>query len=149
MRVTAARENPERELLQIKADEYVLAIPDLNASSRQGLGDGIVGHDDLGADAGIYSSALRTQAYQNGTLSSHEFVPHFSKVVAHLRGDVCWGVGLVRERTCDPVECQQTPKCSGTPFYRQCRFFDRISHWDVVPKTRQYFDSLPMEKRVS
>ncbi len=73
--------------------------------------------------------------------------PTFRKIVIKLTNGVRWGAGLHGERTCDDETCPRRPKCKGEPFYRECRIFERIDHWKVVTKTREYFDSLPEDER--
>jgi hypothetical protein len=51
--------------------------------------------------------------------------------------------------TCSGVSGCYEPACDGIPFHRKCRFFNRKSHWDVITKTQQYFESIPEEEQVS
>ncbi|KDN42722.1 hypothetical protein K437DRAFT_237559 [Tilletiaria anomala UBC 951] len=141
--VQVGHQNAEREVIQIRSREYALAIPNVQVRSREVSQYGLGGHDDFGTSM----SAARPA---ETLLGEQRYDPQFQKVVAHLYGGVKWGAGIVLERTCNDHDCKQATKCSGTPFHRKCRFFDRISHWKVITKTREYFASLAdQEKRDS
>ncbi|GAC93156.1 potential mitochondrial protein Fmp27 [Pseudozyma hubeiensis SY62] len=150
-------ENPEKEFFQILSHEYILAVPDLcdyvdraatgvlgggdqqrPQSSRDGDGEGSYhdSYDRKSTDASFTSSMYR---YMRD--------PTFRKIVIKLTNGVRWGAGLHGERTCDDETCPRSPKCHGEAFYRECRQFDRISHWNVIPKTHEHFESIPESER--
>ncbi|KAJ1023449.1 hypothetical protein NDA16_003066 [Ustilago loliicola] len=151
-------DNPEKEFFQILSHEYILAIPDLCdyvdhaaagvlGGSEQHQQSGQQRHHD--GEGSYHDSYDRKSADASFTSSIHRYMkdPTFRKIVIKLTNGVRWGAGLHGERTCDDETCPRRPKCSGEPFYRECRNFERINHWEVVPKTREYFNSIPESER--
>lgn len=93
------RENSDKELVQVISDSLTLAIPDL--------------------DEVTYNQ-------------SHQLNPRyrravFRKVCSKFQTTMCFGVGIVLERTCS----QRCTRCSGPPFQRECRIFDFVPHHKV------------------
>ncbi|THV08447.1 hypothetical protein K435DRAFT_11362 [Dendrothele bispora CBS 962.96] len=58
----------------------------------------------------------------------------FRKTCAKLSSGVCFGVGFVFERSCGP----SCPTCRGTPFNRQCRYFDFKPHYEVKMEKKNH-----------
>ncbi|KAJ1599133.1 hypothetical protein NDA14_002572 [Ustilago hordei] len=152
-------DNPEREFFQILSHEYILAIPDLCDyvdHAAAGVLGGTERHQqneqqrDHDGEGSYHDSYDRKSADASFTSSMHRYMkdPTFRKIVIKLTNGVRWGAGLYGERTCDDETCPRHPKCSGEPFYRECRNFERINHWEVVPKTREHFDSIPESERL-
>ncbi|KAI3476897.1 hypothetical protein L1887_61488 [Cichorium endivia] len=149
-------DNPQKEVFQILSHEYVLAVPDLTDYVDHAA-TGILGGDQHGnsqqssrdGDESYHDSYDRKSLGASFTSSMHRYMkdPTFRKIVIKLTNGVRWGAGLHGERTCDDETCPRRPKCKGEPFYRECRIFERIDHWKVVTKTREYFDSLPEDER--
>lgn len=151
-------DNPEKEFFQILSHEYILAIPDLcdyvdhaatgvlGGSEQHQQGVQQRDHDGEGS---YHDSYDRKSADASFTSSMHRYMkdPTYRKIVIKLTNGVRWGAGLHGERTCDDETCPRQPKCRGEPFYRECRNFERINHWEVVPKTREYFNSIPESER--
>ncbi|SPO27524.1 uncharacterized protein UTRI_10641 [Ustilago trichophora] len=153
-------DNPEKEFFQILSHEYVLAVPDL-CDYVDHAATGVLGGSDhhsgrhhhlqhgRDGEESYHDSYDRKSADASVTSSMYRYMkdPTFRKVVIKLTNGVRWGAGLHGERTCDEETCPRHPKCHGEPFYRECREFKRINHWDVVPKTHEYFDSIPEGER--
>ncbi|KAN0066097.1 Protein SABRE [Thecaphora frezii] len=149
VRIRIGYPNDDAEFFQILSHEFLLAVPDLTdyidtaamGIAPEGRHSKRDSRDD-GGDRRSYDASLGS--------SSKRYMkdPTFSKVVLKLTNGVKWGAGMHLERTCDDESCQRTPKCQGEAFYRECRFFDRIPHWEVVTRTRAHFDSLPDSQRV-
>ncbi|EPQ31935.1 uncharacterized protein PFL1_00134 [Pseudozyma flocculosa PF-1] len=140
--------NDEKEVFQILSNEYLLAIPDLTdytdaaatgvtPEARHSRSDSRDDADQKSYDTSLGSSSRR---YMRD--------PTFSKIVLKLTNGVKWGAGLHLERTCDERSCRRNPRCEGEAFYRECRIFDRVPHWEVVTKTKAHFDSLPEHERI-
>uniref|UniRef100_V5EIZ2 Golgi-body localization protein domain-containing protein n=2 Tax=Kalmanozyma brasiliensis (strain GHG001) TaxID=1365824 RepID=V5EIZ2_KALBG len=152
-------DNPEKEFFQILSHEYVLAIPDLcdyvdhaatgMQDDSEHLSEQRQQSHDHDADGSFHESEDRKSVNASFTSSMYRYMkdPTFRKVVIKLTNGVRWGAGLRGERTCDDDTCSRQHKCKGEPFYRECRYFDRIKHWDVIPKTHEYFDSIPEDER--
>ncbi|SNX85612.1 uncharacterized protein MEPE_04321 [Melanopsichium pennsylvanicum] len=152
-------DNPENEFFQILSHEYVLAVPDLcdyvdhAATGVLGGGDHSSGqrhHSHSGnGEESYHDSYDRKSVGASVTSSMYRYMkdPTFRKIVIKLTNGVRWGAGLHGERTCDDETCPRRPQCKGESFYRECREFKRINHWDVIPKTHEYFDSIPESER--
>lgn len=137
-------ENKDHEFFQITSNEYLLAIPDLKdyideaaagASTHHGKSDDSdrksYGHNSL--------ASTSTRRYMKD--------PDFKKIVVRLTNGIRWGAGMQFEHTCTDDNCERSPKCQGTPFYRECRRFGRINHWEVKAKSKEYVDTLPQEEQ--
>ncbi len=146
MRWNINHDNAEKEVVQLMSESFVLAIPDLSNPEPHWSSDVTGERGDRPPPPRPASPSSRSP---KRTARRRETEPVFEKQVWRLRGNVQWGLGMLRERTCEEHTCVRFPRCSGTPFYRKCRFFDRISHWDVVTKTRAHYGSLPEKERVS
>lgn len=134
--------NEDREFFQIISDEYLLAIPDLKDyidSAATGIASDIKADD---SDKKSYDPSFGSSAKR------YTKEPDFRKICIKLSNGVRWGAGLRFERTCDDDTCERTPKCSGSPFHRECRFFDFKPHWEVITKTREHFAKIPESERV-
>ncbi|SJX62420.1 uncharacterized protein SRS1_13267 [Sporisorium reilianum f. sp. reilianum] len=152
-------DNPEKEFFQILSQGFVLAIPDLRdyldhaATGVSGGSDHHRGRQhhprDHDGESSYHDSYDRKSVDASVTSSMARYMkdPTFKKTVIRLTDGVRWGAGLHGERTCDDETCPRRPKCHGEPFYRECRNFKRINHWDVIPKTHEYFDSIPESER--
>lgn len=152
-------DNPEKEIFQIISHEYVLAIPDLYDYVDHAATGILGGSDpqqgrwhqsrDVDGEGSYHDSYDRKSADASFTSSMYRYMrdPTFRKIVIKLTNGVRWGAGLHGERTCDEETCPRRPSCRGEPFYRECRNFVRVDHWKVVPKTREYFDSIPESER--
>ncbi|SPO27179.1 uncharacterized protein UTRI_10641_B [Ustilago trichophora] len=152
--------NPEKEFFQILSHEYVLAVPDL-CDYVDHAATGVLGGSDHHSDRhhhyqhgrdgeeSYHDSYDRKSVDASVTSSMYRYMkdPTFRKVVIKLTNGVRWGAGLHGERTCDDETCPRRPKCHGEPFYRECREFKRVKHWDVIPKTHEHFDSIPESER--
>ncbi|KAJ9480159.1 Protein FMP27, mitochondrial [Pseudozyma hubeiensis] len=133
-------ENPEKEFFQILSHEYILAVPDL-CDYVDRAATGVLGggdqqrpqHSRDGDGEGSYHDSYdRKSMDASFTSSMYRYMrdPTFRKIVIKLTNGVRWGAGLHGERTCDDETCPRRPKCHGEAFYRECREFDRISHWN-------------------
>ncbi|CDR98696.1 hypothetical protein [Sporisorium scitamineum] len=152
-------DNPEKEFFQILSQAFVLAIPDLRdyfdhaATGVSGGSDHPRGRQqyprDHDGESSYHDSYDRKSVDASVASSVARYMkdPTFRKTVIRLTNGVRWGAGLHGERTCDDETCPRRPKCHGEPFYRECRNFKRINHWDVVPKTHEYFGSIPGSER--
>ncbi|KAG5725006.1 UPF0648 protein C3H5.09c [Termitomyces sp. T112] len=114
-----ARENKDRELMQVISDSMFIAIPNLEHLYPQNQ---------------LPSFASRTP----------EASKPFRKIIAKVRSGVRFGVGFVLERACGG-ECYT---CSGSAFHRKCRYFEFLPHYKVrlekkvvVPKMKSSRDS--------
>ncbi|KAK0552268.1 Protein SABRE [Tilletia horrida] len=130
-------ENKDREFFQVVSTEYLLAIPDLQE------------YTDLAASGNaprLSPEAPKTNEGEptiTGSRKRYTSEPRFRKVCLRLSNGVRWGAGLIYERTCTADTCRRRPRCQGTPFYRECRFWDRIPHWEVHTKSKEHVDQLP------
>lgn len=152
-------DNPEKEFFQILSHEYVLAVPDLSDYADHAATGVLGGGDyspsqpnhshDSNSQGSYHDSHDRKSADGSVASSMHRYMkdPTFKKIVIKLTNGVRWGAGLHGERTCDDETCIRRPRCQGEPFYRECRKFERINHWEVVPKTYEYFNSIPESER--
>ena len=129
--------NADREFLQVRSGEHILAIPDLSCLADE-------------AATGLYAvrRAPRAAAYAVVARPRHAWgdVP-FRKVCWQLTAGVRWGMGLLVERTCTDATCTAEPRCCGAPFFRQCRFFGRIPHWQVRLRSFEGYARLPPAER--
>ncbi|KAE8231965.1 hypothetical protein CF326_g3008 [Tilletia indica] len=131
-------ENDDKEFFQVISTEYLLAIPDLQD------------YMDLAASGHGSKSPVDTTGNEATVTGSHErymVQPRFQKVCLKLSNGVRWGVGLIYERTCTPDTCKRRPRCKGSPFYRECRFWDRVPHWKVLTKSKQHVEQAPESLR--
>ncbi|KAJ7068375.1 golgi-body localization protein domain-containing protein [Mycena amicta] len=101
-RLLVAQKNHHKELIQVFSESMVIAVPD-------------------------FSHLLPKTKRKRRRDGDSEKIRPFAKICAKLRSGVCFGVGFVMERACGP-ECT---KCSGSPFHRNCRFYDFRPHYDV------------------
>lgn len=135
-------ENDDHEFFQIISNEYMLAIPDLKDYIDEAA---------AGAATSKLDDSDRKSFGDNSLASSgtrrYMKDPSFQKIVARLTNGIRWGVGLQFEHTCTDENCQRKPRCEGTPFYRECRKFEKIPHWEVVTRSKEYVDTLPEEER--
>lgn len=123
-------DNPDREVLQILSDEYVLGIPNLrdyidSAATGMGSRDPTENSDGATQHSGATSDLL-------GRYRAVDY--EFTKVCAKFINGVRWGIGVVLERACGE-DCSKSTCHGKTPFHRQCRIFDFIPHWEVHTKT--------------
>lgn len=135
-------DNEDGEFFQVISDEYFLAIPDLRGyqdRAATGSQDPVESDDE---DALADSKADRSAGTRNQSLMSES---HFTKVCLRLANGVRWGASLIHEHTCRDGRCERKPPCKGENFYRECRFFDRIPHWEVIQRSREYMAQLPEE----
>lgn len=159
--VTFGRDNPEMEVLQFKSSKFILGIPDLTCYGPQDIegqknrpNRALDSNSGLGRGQGLDGSAKHNLAglpilNAYGTHMSHnELNLQLQKTVWHLGGAVTWGLGFILERTCSKWDCRNIPRCQGEPFNRKCRFFDKISHWQVITKAPEYFKNTLLEQRV-
>lgn len=132
-------------MIQIFSGSYELAIPDLNVFTGPAACS-LVSLTTLPTPkAGWNSTEERVLADEVQTVKLPPLP--LQKIVWSLNGNVVWGCGFVLERTCNGSDCVSTPKCSSPiSFYRQCRFFNKISHWNVLPRTPEYLNQFPSEK---
>ncbi|KAJ6539449.1 golgi-body localization protein domain-containing protein [Mycena capillaripes] len=100
-RLLVGHENSDKELIQVKSDSMVIAIPDF--------------------------SHLMPKSKRKHRSQANERPRSFQKICAKFRSGVCFGLGFVMERSCGP-EC---PTCSGSPFHRKCRFYDFPPHYEI------------------
>ncbi|KAG2141789.1 golgi-body localization protein domain-containing protein [Suillus bovinus] len=63
------------------------------------------------------------------TTEAHSAVPGCLKTCAKLGSGVCFGVGVILERSCSSEDC--TSCCPGSSFDRHCRFFTFRPHHEV------------------
>ena len=129
-------ENPDMEFLQVRSGEHLLAVPDL----RPLLDPAALGLSSEQCDAcpAAHSVLVRKDSMPSLRLD---------KISWQLCGGVRWGMGLVSERTCTNDTCERVPRCEGPPFYRQCRFFGRIPHWQVRLRSFEGYERLPPEQK--
>ncbi|KAJ6628726.1 golgi-body localization protein domain-containing protein [Mycena sp. CBHHK59/15] len=97
-----ARENTDKELIQVISDSMLIAIPDFSSLIPK-------------------AKRKRRQHAQAGNARP------FQKICAKFRSGVRFGIGFVMERSCG-TECST---CSGSPFHRKCRLFIFRPHYDV------------------
>ncbi|WFD28957.1 hypothetical protein MNAN1_003973 [Malassezia nana] len=130
-------DNVDREFLQVRSGEHVLAVPDL-----QHLVDP--------AATGLYDVERGQRVRARAVLVRTDEGPHIplNKISWQLGGGVRWGMGLISEHTCTDATCERTPRCEGAPFYRQCRFFGRKPHWQVLTRSFEGYARLPREEQV-
>ncbi|WFD21175.1 hypothetical protein MCAP1_003436 [Malassezia caprae] len=130
-------ENADREFLQVRSGEHVLAVPDLR-------------HLVDPAAVGLYDIERGERASARAVLERTDVGPHIplAKISWQLAGGVRWGMGLISEHTCTDATCERTPRCEGAPFYRKCRFFGRKPHWDVRMRSFEGYARLPSEAQV-
>ncbi|CAO1616639.1 unnamed protein product [Sympodiomycopsis kandeliae] len=142
-------DNEDGEFLQVISDEYLLAIPDLRGyTDLAATGIGNPESDDSKEPEGkgqSKSTSEHTLGNRNDSLFDHK--SRFTKVCLRLSNGVRWGASLRHEHTCRDGICPRHPQCQGANFYRDCRFFERRPHWEVIQRSREYMDTLPPEKR--
>lgn len=127
------RHQTDREFLQVRSGEHLLAIPDLRPLlDPAGMG--------LAPPAASSPQAVLRRPDAPPMLA-------LDKVCWRLAGGVRWGMGFVSEHTCTDETCERTPRCHGAPFYRACRFFGRMPHWRVVLRTFEGYARLPPAQR--
>lgn len=152
VRCTVGKSNAAHELIQVLSGEYKLAIPDLNVfacpASVTLVTLGTIRNKEETRSVNTPIVTATDEVLQDEKQKDRHqilFPPlPLQKIAWALKGDVVWGAGFVLERTCDRFSCIQEPKCSSSdPFYRKCRFWDHVSHWQVVTRTPQYIESLP------
>ncbi|KAJ6485160.1 golgi-body localization protein domain-containing protein [Mycena vitilis] len=97
-----AKENDDKELIQVISDSMVIAIPDFSH---------------------LMPKSKRKHRSQVDTDKPRPF----RKICAKFQSGVRFGLGFVMERSCGP-ECTA---CSGAPFHRQCRFYDFLPHYAI------------------
>lgn len=146
-------DNKDREVFQILSDEYLLAIPDLKDyidRAATGTEDRAASMDENDGKAQYdRASDRKSNPALSSSVTNQRFMkePDFKKVCLKLTNGVRWGSGLLLERTCTDESCQRKKKCRGAPFYRECRFWQRKHHWQVYTRSKEYVQTLPMEKR--
>ncbi|CAD6932138.1 unnamed protein product [Tilletia controversa] len=136
-------ENDDREFFQVISSECLLAIPDLQdyldlAASGHGPKEPA---DDADANHSDNDPTV------TGSQKRYMVQPRFQKVCLRLSNGVRFGVGLIYERTCTDDSCKKRPRCRGSPFYRECRIWDRVPHWKVSTKSKQHVEQAPESLR--
>ncbi|UZJ56701.1 hypothetical protein CBS101457_006021 [Exobasidium rhododendri] len=137
-------DNEDGEVVQIISDEYLLAIPELkNYIDRAATGTG-AGHHDTRRDQDQMSQHSSTSLPSSQKRYMKD--PEYKKVCLKLTNGVRWGAALHWERTCtDDASCIQHVKCKGTPFHRECRFWERKPHWDVHTRSKEFAATMAPE----
>ncbi|CEH13033.1 Uncharacterized conserved protein [Ceraceosorus bombacis] len=135
-------DNPQGEFFQVRSEEFLLAIPDLRSYIDQAA-TGAGSDANAGEDETFHKSGEATLSSQH----RYKDAIDFRKIVLKLTDGVRWGLGIVCERTCRPDTCPRRPKCTGSSFYRECRFFDAKPHWEVHTRSREYMETLPENQR--
>lgn len=130
-------DNADREFLQVRSGEHVLAVPDLR-------------HLTDPAAVGLYDVERGARPLARAVLERTDMGPRIplTKISWQLAGGVRWGMGLISEHTCTDATCERTPRCEGAPFYRKCRFFGRKPHWQVRMRSFEGYARLPREAQV-
>lgn len=110
-----------RRLIEVKCEEYMLAIPDFSRRSTN--------QDEPRSqpkiDAGNKSYPLHHYHLSRKEIS-------FQKILMKLTGDVHWIAGLAFERHCDTQDCEH---CKSN---NECRIWDFKNHWDVKMRIPKY-----------
>jgi len=130
-------DNADREFLQVRSGEHVLAVPDL----RHLVDPAAVGLYDVERGQRVRARAVLTRTDVGPPIP-------LAKISWQLAGGVRWGMGLVSEHTCTDATCERTPRCEGPPFHRQCRFFGRKPHWQVRMRSFEGYARLPRDAQV-
>ncbi|KAG8218593.1 hypothetical protein J3R82DRAFT_4234 [Butyriboletus roseoflavus] len=99
--ISIGSRNKDRELVQVTSDSMSIFIPKFELVTGSG---------------GIHA--------EGRIVARNDWV----KMCANLCSGVRFGVGAMFERTCSGLECS---KCTGSPFDRNCRFFNFRSHHTV------------------
>ncbi|KAL7425083.1 Protein SABRE [Cryptotrichosporon argae] len=132
-RLEIAQPNEQYETIQIKADELLIAIPDLTA-----LKDGAA----IGVDPNPAQSPATVRA--EGGSEQDMIERRSTKPCARFLNGVRVGFGFKFERTCRPWSCA---KCGSSEnlMHRQCRLFEFKQHQDVILRSPEAIKKLEHE----
>ncbi|WVR06215.1 hypothetical protein IAU60_003245 [Kwoniella sp. DSM 27419] len=112
--------NPERETIQIVADELLVAIPDLTALDDTAASGSTLRHEDI-----------HDPAEHNDESEASLIQRRYTKPCARFVNGTRVGFGFILERTCRPWSCKRDCGETENLLHRQCHEFSFKRHQDV------------------
>ena len=129
VRINIGLPNKDYELIQIISDRYILGVPDLS----EYVDVAATGNERKPESPDDDRSTSQSLGYSDAPTANKRYQKDatFSKVMIKLVNGVRWGMGVRLERSCTDQDCSHKNRCSGAPFYRNCRIFDFRPHYTV------------------